>query len=79
MVGLNILQLCWHDFDTASIRFVLKRFAPDIETNVNFWGKCIFTFYFEEELRNHKGNLGSLGLFWSYKVLKLTFLHLNYF
>jgi hypothetical protein len=39
----------------------------------------LVNFYFEEELGNYKGNLGSLGLFWSYKVLKLTFLHLNYF
>jgi hypothetical protein len=53
-------------------------FAPDIGTNINFLGKCIFDFYFEEELRNYKGNTGSLGLFWSYKVLMLTFSHLDY-
>jgi hypothetical protein len=51
----------------------LKRFCPDIGTSVNFFGMCIFNFYIEEQLANHKGKFGSLGLFWSYKVLKLTF------
>jgi hypothetical protein len=40
-----------------------------------FWEVTIFNFYFEEELRNYKGNPGSLDLFWSYKVLEFTFLH----
>jgi hypothetical protein len=40
--------------------------------------KCIFNFYFEDGLRNYKGNLESMSLFWSYKALKLTLLHLNY-
>jgi hypothetical protein len=39
----------------------------------------LVNFYFEEELGNYRGNLESLGLFRSYNVLKLTFLHLNYF
>jgi hypothetical protein len=41
--------------------------------------KCISNFFFEDGLRNYRGNLGSLGLFLSNKVLHvwLTFLHLN--
>jgi hypothetical protein len=38
-----------------------------------------FYFYFEEELGNYKGSLGSLGLFWGYTVLEFAFLHLDYF
>jgi hypothetical protein len=60
-------------------KIILRGFAPDIGTNVKFLGSVFFNFYFEEELGNYKGHLVSLGLFWSYKVLKLTFSHLNYF
>jgi hypothetical protein len=39
----------------------------------------MFNFYFEEGFGFYKGNLEPLGLCWGYKVLNLTFLHLNYF
>jgi hypothetical protein len=72
-------------FGTPSVshyksKFHLRGLAPDIGTNVKFLGSVfLINVDFDEELGNYKGNLGSLGLLWSYKVLKLTVLHLNYF
>jgi hypothetical protein len=58
----------------------IKRFAPDIGTNVNCFWKCISNFYYKERLKDYKkksGVIEPLSLFWSYKVLNLTFLHLR--
>jgi hypothetical protein len=61
---------------SSEFRFIVnclfkKRFAPDIKTNINFGGKCIFNFCNEERLRN-KDNIVESGLFLSCKVLNVT-------
>jgi intein-encoded DNA endonuclease-like protein len=64
------------------IEQLLRGFAPDMGLIDDKFLESVFLIYknyFEEELGIYNGNLGSLGLFWSYKVLKLTFLHLNFF
>jgi hypothetical protein len=37
---------------------MLKRFASDIGTDINFFRKYILNIYFEEGLREYKENLG---------------------
>jgi hypothetical protein len=58
---------------------VLKEIAPEIGTNVNFWGSVFLISAFKKNQEIIMEIWGSLGLFWSYNVLNLTFLHLNYF